>query len=186
MQRMRFGVCAARAPYAEDGYTFEVDRVKLGRALGYGTRHAAKTLAAVAEAAAAPGPRPPQGSRPAGTVPPRQTATAKAAAAVPRGTASPARNSARTPARSVWAPLATFSSALWLRVTGAFFALIAITMASGAWRTRVALRPGADPGSLRHFWLFLGFASLFGYFTVSSFLQARARERRGSSGVAPR
>lgn len=151
--------------------------MKLGRALGYGTRHAAKTLAAVAEAAAAPDPRHPNG---AAETPARPEPTRAAAPPPPAAQPAPVRQ-ARVASRSMWAPLATFSSALWLRVTGCFFALVAMTMASGAWRTRSALRPGADPASLRHLWLFLGFAVLFGYFAVSSFVRARLRERRAAA-----
>ncbi len=43
-------------PDAPPAYTEVVDKVRLGRALGYGTRHMAKTVAAVAEAATAPQP----------------------------------------------------------------------------------------------------------------------------------
>ncbi len=77
----------------------------------------------------------------------------------------------------MWAPLATFSSALWLRVTGLFFAVVAVTMFGGAWRLRGVLHPGADPHTLQHFWIFAGVAVLFGYFAVSSFVRAALRER---------
>lgn len=152
-----------------------MDRVKLGRALGYGTRHAVKTLASVAEAASAPDPRGarvPQANR-------QPVATATAAPVRDAGKARAA--SSGNTRRAVWAPLATFSGALWLRVTGCFFALIALTMASGAWRMRGALRPGTDPLSQHHLWMFFGFAALFGYFAVSSFVRANLRERRATA-----
>lgn len=84
----------------------------------------------------------------------------------------------------MWAPLATFSSALWLRVTGCFFGLVALTMTTGAWRLRGAVHSGAEPASLQHFWIFAGFAVLFGYFAVSSFVRARLRERGAVAGSA--
>ena len=80
---------------------------------------------------------------------------------------------------SVWRPLAAFSGALWFRVTGVFFAVIALAMANGAWRLRGSLHL-AEPASaaMRHLWLFLVFGLLFGYFAISSFVRANLRERR--------
>ncbi len=87
----------------------------------------------------------------------------------------------RAASRSLWAPLAAFSGALWLRVTGLFFGLIAGIMASAAWRDREAARAGgADPVAHQHFWLFAGFTALFAYFAVSGFLRAGQRERQGT------
>ena len=109
---------------------------------------------------------------------------AQAAAARPRplspvaSSTAPTGKAVRQAGRSALAPLATFSSALWLRVTGLFFTLIALAMASGAWRVRDGVHPSADPGTLRHFWLFSGLAALFAYFAISSFVRAALRERR--------
>ena len=166
-----------------------MDRVKLGRALGYGTKHAAKTLAAVAEAAIAPSARtnsaPTNQEQP--THEPVQAAASSAVRSTPRvAVPSPARRTlpsvaqVRGAGRSVWGPLATFSGALWLRVTGLFFGLIALAMASGAWRVRGAVQ-AAGPTSREgwHLYLFVGFAALFAYFAVSSFVRASRRERRG-------
>ncbi len=80
--------------------------------------------------------------------------------------------------RSMWGPLATFSGALWLRVTGVFFGMVACVMGVGVWRLRGVLRGAGDRGTVLHFWMFAGFGVLFGYFAVSGFLRARARERR--------
>lgn len=169
------------------GYTGKVDKVRLGRALGYGTRHAAKTLAAVAEAATAQDPRRPaqpgttpradQGRKQAGVQPGTQTETPRST--LPR---VPSARAVHGASRSVWGPLATFSSALWQRVTGLFFALIALAMANGAWRLRGNLhsRSGGDAASMHHLWIFVFFAVLFGYFAVSSFVRANLRERRAA------
>ncbi len=172
---------------AVSAYTGAVDKVRLGRALGYGTRHAAKTLAAVAEAATAPDP---QASRQApssatphqaqaqsqtGTAPP--TAGPRTRVKIP--SAVPSAAQLRGAGRSMWGPLAAYSGALWLRVTGLFFAVLAMAMASGAWRQRGILRnPAASTENLHHLWVFVGFAALFGYFAISSFLRANLRERR--------
>lgn len=168
--------------------------MRLGRALGYGARHAAKTVAAVAEAATAPDPRQAGvgaagASRPSAVRPGlgERAAGAEglgAAGAPPVGRraqvkAERVRSAGRAAGRSVWGPLATFSSALWLRVTGSFFALVAWAMLAGAWRLRGMVHAGGDPQLSRHFWLFAGFGVLFGYFAVSSFVRASLRERRG-------
>ncbi len=192
-------------PCLSSGYTGEVDRVRLGRALGYGTRHMAKTVAAVAEAAAAsPGSRPvaaPQthtSAVSAETTSQTGAHAEKAGSRVPESEAAPhrfpvlegrilpnraaARNlnhHARHLKDSVWQPLAVFSGALWLRVTGTFFALIAVTMGSAAWRGHYALRTTRDLFSAHHFWLFTLFAILFGYFAVSNFVRANLKERQG-------
>lgn len=86
----------------------------------------------------------------------------------------------RGASRSFLGPLAAFSGALWLRVTGLFFGLVGFALASGAWRLRGAvLGPQHDPEQLRHFWVFSGFGALFLYFAVSGFVRAARRERRG-------
>lgn len=155
-----------------------MDKVRLGRALGYGTRHAAKTLAAVADAATAPNPR--QGASP----------IARTSAAERRGDEPRVAQTMRVPSakhvkqagKSFWGPLATFSGALTLRVTGVFFGVIALAMLNGAWRIHAAvLSPGPARELVQHFWLFAGFGLLFLYFAVSSFVRARKRERRAGA-----
>ena len=162
-----------------------MDRVRLGRALGYGTRHAAKTVAAMVEAAAAP---PTENFAPVRTSIPEQRVAEKGRKSADRG-AAPAQalgagdvgRGLRQLGRSVWQPLAVFSGALWLRVTGVFFAMIAFTVGAGAWRVRAGWdKRFATPGSTR-FWVFLGVAAMFTYFAVSSFLRASRMERRAAS-----
>ena len=186
------------------GYTEAVDRVRLGRALGYGTRHAAKTVAALAEAAAAPGPATKPAAQEGETAASAATPTPRATAATSPIIERPAQSSqersgqgsraqplrptnlghgVRNFKRSFWGPLAAFSGALWLRVTGLFFALIAFAMGEGAWRLRAAVHTGSGTVQFHRFWLFLAFALLFGYFTVSSFVRASLRERRAATGT---
>ncbi len=90
------------------------------------------------------------------------------------------RAGARNFKRSFWHPLAAFSGALWLRVTGLFFALIAITMAGGAWHLRNALHPTPGTPTPHRLWAYLLFATLFGYFAISSFVRASLKERRAA------
>ncbi len=175
-------------------YTEVVDKVRLGRALGYGTRHMAKTVAAVAEAATAPQPisppatpvaRPPPPplspppSRVQKAVPPRSALEGRVVSN--QAAAQPLGGRARYLKHSLWQPLAVFSGALWLRVTGVFFALLASTMGAAAWRQRSDLHTAAGFAGAHHFWLFGCFTALFGYFAVSSFIRANLRERRALS-----
>lgn len=95
-----------------------------------------------------------------------------------RATSKDLGGRARHLKRSIWQPLAVFSGALWLRVTGTFFMLIASTMGTAAWRQRGDLRTGAGSLAAHHFWLFTVFTVLFGYFAVSSFFRAHLKERR--------
>ncbi len=188
-----------RSPFTltptHDAYTEVVDKVRLGRALGYGTRHMAKTVAAVAEAATAPQPLSPPAtpvaaaasqpaSRPASepvakAVPPRSALEGRVVSN--QAAAQPLGGRARYLKHSLWQPLAVFSGALWLRVTGVFFALLASTMGAAAWRQRSDLHTAAGFAGAHHFWLFGCFTALFGYFAVSSFIRANLRERRALS-----
>ena len=80
----------------------------------------------------------------------------------------------------MWQPLAVFSGALWLRVTGTFFAMIAFTVGAGAWRLKTGWEKAfSTPGSTK-FWVFVVVAGMFAYFAVSSFVRANRMERRAA------
>jgi hypothetical protein len=152
-------------------YTSVMDRVKFGRALGYGARHAAKTLAQAAEAASAPNPRADvsavSSSRPAAMRPspePRQIPDYENVRAAGRQARS-----------SLVAPVVRFSSVVWLQVTGVFFALVAFMTGSAAWRARAAFHgTGGSHGAIK-FYAYAAICALFTYFTVSSFVRAARR-----------
>ena len=175
----------------------------MGRALGYGTRHLAKTLAAVAEAASTPS-SPPAGIKAGpdaepGTAPntpsrvfvesPSRSASLNHATAPASPGKSPLRARSTGPTvrqlevgsehlkQSLLRPLAAYSRALWLRVTGTFFTLLAVTVGMGAWRARPDLHLNGSLGAAHHLWIFMAFGGLFGYFAVSSFLRANQVER---------
>jgi hypothetical protein len=146
-----------------------MDRVKFGRALGYGARHAAKTLLQAAEAASAPDPtaKTPavSPSRPAESRPnpePRRIPDAETV-----------RTAGRQAKSSLVAPVVRFSSVIWLQVTGVFFALVAFTMGMAAWRARSAFHAGSH-GAIK-LCAYMAFCALFTYFTVSSFVRAARR-----------
>lgn len=153
--------------------------MRFGRALGYGARHAAKTLAQAADAAAAPNPAP---KTPAAR-PPRPVSAAAASGARRVPDAGTLRTAGREAKRSLVAPVVRFSSVIWLQVTGVFFALIAFTMAAAAWRARAALRhvavSGAGSAAGAHpvikLCVYIGVCAVFTYFSVTSFLRAARR-----------
>jgi len=172
-----------------------MDRVRFGRALGYGARHAAKTLMKAADAATTPGPtRSATGREPAAQTrqPAAQTRqpaaqTRQPAAPVDRvaekvaqtqRTVATTKQHAGKLGRSVWTPLARFSSVVWLQVTGLFFGLIAMFLAQGAWKERAAWRLPVGSHEATKFWVLAIAFAAFGYFAVSNFVRAWLRERR--------
>ena len=159
-----------------------MDRVRFGRALGYGARHAAKTLLQAADAASTPSATRPAGS--AAAAPSRPAVAQPQAARVAERVVQTQRTVAATKkhagklGRSVWTPVARFSSVVWLQVTGLFFALIAMFLAQGAWKERAAMHlPLSSHAATKFYVLVVAFAA-FAYFSVSNFVRAYLRERR--------
>jgi hypothetical protein len=152
-----------------------MDRVRFGRALGYGARHAAKTLLQAADAASTPSPARPAGA--AATSRPAQHTPAERVVQTQQTVVAATKHAGKL-GRSVWTPLARFSSVVWLQVTGLFFALIAMFMAQGAWKERAAMKlPPGSHEAVKFYALVAAFA-VFAYFTVSNFVRAYLRERR--------
>ncbi len=160
-----------------------MDRVRFGRALGYGARHAAKTLLQAADAATTPSPSRPSGtggaSAPAVGQSPSQPQAARVAERVvqTQRTVAGAKKHAGKLGRSVWTPLARFSSVVWLQVTGLFFALLAMFLGQGAWKERAAMHlPLASHEGTKFWTLAVAFAA-FAYFAISNFVRAYRRDR---------
>jgi hypothetical protein len=152
-----------------------MDRERFGRALGQGTREAARALWQAADAAAAPNPR----ARPASTQPPITpqpiAQTAAHAAHTIRATTHGVQRGTRRFGEAVWGPFVRVSRVLWLEVTGVFFGLFAVTAAMDAWKHRADLHTaGVSP---QHLYFALAMFVVFGWFTFSSFLNARRRSR---------
>ena len=157
-----------------------MDRVRFGRALGYGARHAAKTVMQAVDAATAA----PAAGTPSATAAPGK-ARAAGAEVRSRVEAAPetlrrASAQARVAGKSVWSPLAQFSSVLWLQVTGSFFLLIAGFFAEGLWKTRGAVRLSIHTPEAEKFWVYAVAFAAFAYFGVSNFVRAWRRERSKS------
>jgi hypothetical protein len=170
-----------------------MDAVRFGRALGFGTRQAAKTVIGAVHAARAENP-----SKPVTTATPQPTtSTARGSVlnpprAVQPVTRAPIQRAAGPIAQargvqegisrfktSAVEPVVRLSSVLWLEVTGAFFAIFALAAANGVWRLRNELRttlshPFAHASVLGTVAIF----ALFAYFSVSSFVRAHRRQRR--------
>ncbi|QMV19526.1 hypothetical protein GOB94_13150 [Granulicella sp. 5B5] len=174
--------------------------MRLGRALGYGARHAAKTLAQAVDAATAPNPaptaRPP--AQPVASAPqpvagaPRAAAgsgdfresvvqaqrTVAEAQRTVSQTQSRVRGAAKQAGKSALAPVAKFSSVLWLEVTGTFFGLVAFAMGEGIWRLRTAMKLAANDPERMKLYACVALMALFAYFAVSNFVRASRRQRR--------
>jgi hypothetical protein len=154
-----------------------MDRVRFGRALGYGARHAAKAVMQAADAATAPGAAK-SASRPV---------EAKTEPVVrKRPTVAETKKHAGTLGRSVWTPVARFSSVVWLQVTGLFFALLAVFLGEGAWKERAAMHLPVGTHAAQKFWVVVAAFVVFAYFCVSNFVRAWLRERSYAAGGSGR
>jgi hypothetical protein len=154
-----------------------MDRVRFGRALGYGARHAAKTLMKAADAATAPNPA-------AGSPAANQVRAAAPAARVAervvrtRRTVVATKTHAKALGRSVWSPLAKFTSVVWLQVTDVFFTLLALFLSQGLWKERGAALLPVGSHAAEMFYLRAGAFALFAYFAISNFVRAHLRDKR--------
>lgn len=183
-----------------------MDRVRFGRALGFGARAAVKTLVTAVDAATAENPSAKSATRSAG----RSTNTGYArtqADAAQTSRQAPASGAADTTARkstqkaaqavfqarevrqglgrgsrrfgeAVWKPFVRLSGVLWLEVSGVFFGVFALLALGYMWKLRGAWRAtAANAGAHRSLMGAAVMLALFGYFCVSSFVRARRRER---------
>jgi hypothetical protein len=163
------------------GYTCGMDRVRFGRALGYGARHAAKTLMAAADAAASPS------SSATGKTAPRaggsSTQARPTASAAPRPvTVSAARvaavsTQASATGRNMVSSVKRFSRTVMLQVMGTFFAMFALTFAGAVWRMHAAFHLPTDTPEAHKLYAAVLMFVVFTYFTASSFLRARKLEK---------
>lgn len=150
-----------------------MDRVRFGRALGYGARHAAKTLAQAADAASSPNPSK-SGTRP--SVPAQRTVEARPQVNSRRlPDAQTLKTAGRQAKSSLLTPVVRFSSVLWLQVSGVFFALVALIMGNAAWRARAGFHAAANSHAAIKLYACAAFCALFTYFAVSSFVRAARR-----------
>jgi hypothetical protein len=160
-----------------------MDKVRLGRAIGYGTRHAAKAVLQAVDAASAPSPTASAPSRATRGPNPVSSSAARPATTVPvverlaqaQRAAGATQQQARTLGRSVWSPLARFSGVLWLQVTGTIYTLIALILGQAVWMRRAALHLPPSVHAAQQAYLLSAAFALFAYFAVSSFVRAARR-----------
>jgi len=162
----------------QTGTLLAMDKVRFGRALGYGARHTAKALYKAVDAARAPGDAQPARSADARPAAPAQRPSPTATVESARVGAKQVHAQARSLGKSVWTPVARFSGVLWLQVTGSVYAVIALAMGQAVWMHRFDLRQSMHSSSGQRAYLLLGIFLLFAYFAVSSFVRASRLERR--------
>ena len=153
-----------------------MDRVRFGRAIGTGTRDAARALLKAADAATSPDPNGAsthQKAREAGnTAAHRTVRTAQQV----RATAAGVQQGSKRFGEAIWGPFVKLSGVLWLEVTGVFFGLFAMTAGVEVWKRRADLHATGEPR--QHVLFAVAMFAVFAYFTLSSFLRARRRGRR--------
>ena len=181
-------------------YTLAMDAVRFGRALGFGARQAAKTLVTAVDAATTEDPR--KRSSPgtsSGSGPTVRRASVDGSSRVPGpqkiavpAAASSVRAVAQTVAKSketkealergrkrfgeaTLEPVVRLSGVLGLEVAGVFFGLFALGGLMAAWRLRTQWHSGTSGHT--QFLGAVGMMLLFSYFSSSSFVRARRRER---------
>lgn len=163
-----------------------MDKVRLGRILGKGARHAARTAWDAIDAATAPDPNastktagqpvtastprpvvaPPVRSSANPTQPNRDAVVSAVAQAV--NVAQTIDRSKKQMKQAAMAPIKRVGRALWLEVTGSFFLIFALGFAFNAWRVRTLHGPQTVA-------FFCAMCVLFLYFAATSFMKARKR-----------
>jgi hypothetical protein len=147
-----------------------MDRVRFGRALGQGTREAARALLKAADAATAPNPTPTP--RPQVTTAPRVAAQATQKI---RTTTKGVKQGTKRFGEAIWGPFAKVSRVVMLEVIGVLFSLFAIVSGLEVWNHRADLH-ATGPARNHLFFAVLMFV-VFAYFTLSSFVRASRRSR---------
>ena len=95
-----------------------------------------------------------------------------------QSTKSQVKHAAKVAGKSALAPVAKFSSVLWLEVTGTFFGLVALVMGEAVWKLRANFHLAPSAPEARKLYMYLAIFLVFLYFAVSSFVRAARRQRR--------
>lgn len=174
-----------------------MDRVRFGRALGYGARHAAKSLVQAVDAATSPSPA---GGKPGGVPGARPVTSAQPAAgaagqgvgqgathqSVGQSAARPAAKAQRAAqvmqagrqaSKGVLGPVKKATSVVMLQVTGSFFALLAFALGRGLWKMQGGFHAPAWSQSWLMAWVVAGLTAVLAYFCVSNFVRASRKDR---------
>jgi hypothetical protein len=152
---------------------------KLGRTLGIGVRVASNMVRERLEQNSQSA----QNAQPSPVNPPRspQTRPAPGSAPIPishkvASQAVNARRGIRAFGQALVTPFTHAGGILWLEITGLFFAMFALFFAQGVYRLHSAWN---QPGEQLHLLLYVILTLGFGWFSVSSFVRARQKTKRG-------
>jgi hypothetical protein len=151
-------------------YTWGMDSVRIGKALGIGTRVFGK---AVSNAVA---PSAESGSAPVRTAVARPTIEQRAAT-----TMDAARNVTRA-GESFWRQLRRISGVVMLETVGLLFAFVALFMAQGLWKHAADVHQPVNSKAFEMYVVNILVTTVFGYFTVSSFVRAERRAKGKKPG----
>ena len=144
---------------------------KVGRTLGIGVRVASNMLRERVEKASAAHSAPGEtgNGRPAARPQTRDRIKLDSKVAG-------AKRGAKAFGQAFLGPFTHAGSVLWLEITGLFFALFALFFVQSAYRVRTSWRLGPEHV---HLLLYIVLAVGFAWFSVSSFLRAYRKSRRG-------
>jgi hypothetical protein len=147
---------------------------KVGRTLGIGVRVASNMVRERVERAAAAHSAPVEAGngRPGAPSPARASIKMDSKVAV-------AKRGAKAFGQAFLGPFTHAGSVLWLEITGLFFALFALFFVQNIYRVHGSWRQGPEHG---HLLLYVALAVGFAWFSVSSFMRAYRKSKRGPGG----
>jgi hypothetical protein len=144
---------------------------KVGRTLGIGVRVASNMLRERVEKASAAHSAPVEAGNGRPAAPPQARPSIKLDSKV-----AGAKRGAKAFGQAFLGPFTHAGSVLWLEITGLFFALFALFFVQSAYRVRASLWHGPEQA---HLLLYAALAIGFAWFSVSSFLRAYRKSKRG-------
>jgi hypothetical protein len=144
---------------------------KVGRTLGIGVRVASNMLRERVEKASATHSAPVETGNGRTGAPPQTRAGIKLDSKV-----AGAKRGAKAFGQAFLGPFTHAGSILWLEITGLFFALFALFFVQSVYRLRASWQQGAEHV---HVLLYIILAVGFAWFSVSSFLRAYRKSKRG-------
>jgi hypothetical protein len=144
---------------------------KVGRTLGIGVRVASNMLRERVEKASAAPSAPVEAGNGRPAPPPQRRPRIKLDSKV-----AGAKRGAKAFGQAFLGPFTHAGGILWLEITGLFFALFALFFVQSVYRVRTNVWQGPEHG---HLLLYAALAVGFAWFSVSSFLRAYRKSKRG-------
>jgi hypothetical protein len=144
---------------------------KVGRTLGIGVRVASKMVRERVERAAAANSAPVEAGNGRLAAPPHTRPSIKIDSKV-----ADAKRGAKAFGQAFLGPFTHAGSILWLEITGLFFALFALFFVQSVYRVRTSWWHGPEHA---HLLLYAALAVGFAWFSVSSFIRAYRKSKRG-------